>query len=354
MQKIQKIQKVATFQNWVFSFAISCFFFVLLPNGNAFSFEYKDYEKKIKNNYNIRNIIERMPRADLEKNLREFVANGRPNRLAGSIGHKKVQAYLESKLKSYSSPGVSVKKIEFDGLIEKKPQVGVNFIWEKKGISGAGDVIIFAANYDTLLKDPKTGRNILKGEMPGADNNASGVAIILSMIEILNKLDLPKTVRLILLDMGEFGQQGARNFAGSREFLLEKNSKKIVGVISLSMLGHDSRTGDKEKKLNNMNLYVGPDEIFGAHFIKGGKINYSNVTFTIIEAAEDLSAYRDSNIFRESGVSAITFSQNREGDLNPRYMTANDFIETLNLNTYSNVFKYITSALLVWNYDVAK
>lgn len=351
MQKRQS-QKVIILKNFTFNLAV--IFLTVIPLSNTFSFEYQTYEQKIKNNYAVRNVIEKMPKADLEKNLREFVANGRPNRLVGSSGHKKIQEFLAAKLKSYNSVGASSSKSEFTGLVDKKSLSGINFIWEKKGLINPDEVIILTANYDTLLKDLKTGNRIFKGEMPGADNNASGVSIMLSMIDILNKLDLPKTVKLIFLDMGEFDSQGAKNFAASKEFLQEKASRKIVGVINLSMLGHDSRKGDKEQKLNNMNLYAGPDVAFANALIKSGKENYNNVTFTLKESTDDSKLAIDSSIFREAGVPAVTFTQNLEGDLNPRYMTSNDFIETLNINTYNNVFRYITSAVLVWNYDVVK
>lgn len=351
-KKIQNHQKPLISKSLIFNFSAAAL--VFMPLANTFSFEYQAYEQKIKNNYAVRNVIEKMSRADLEKNLREFISSGRPNRLVGSPGHKKTQEYLENKLKTFVSTGAASSRIEFVGSIDKKSQTGVNFIWEKKGLASPDEVIILTANYDTLLKDPKTGKLILTGEMPGADNNASGVSLMLSMMEILNKLDLPKTVKLVFLDMGEFESQGAKSFATSKEFLTEKASKKIVGVINLSMLGHDSRTGDKEQKMSNMNLYAGPDTDFANSLIKSGKENYNTVTFTPTQSTEAAKLPLDSSFFREAGVPAVTFSQNREGDLNPRYMTSNDFVETLNINTYSNVFRYVTSSVLVWNYDVVK
>lgn len=352
------MKNLTSHQNEVFT--IKCAFkkavlvLLILTVPAAFSFEYQTYDQKIKNNYGIRNVIEKFPRAGLEKNLREFVASGRPNRLVGSSGHKKTQDYLETKLKSFVSAGVTTNKMEFSGVVDKKTYSGVNFIWEKKGLLAPDEVIILTANYDTLLKDPKTGTPIFKGEMPGADNNASGVAILLSMIEILDKLDLPKTVKLVFLDFGEFDSLGARNFATSKELLAEKTSKKIAGVISLSMLGHDSRTGDADKKMNNMTLYAVADEAFASMLIKSGKENYSTVTFKQTEASEASKLPLDAGFFKEAGIPAVTFSQNREGDLNPRHMTSNDFVETLNINTYINVFRYVVSGVLAWNYDVVK
>jgi Zn-dependent M28 family amino/carboxypeptidase len=349
------MKKTMNHQNQIIS--INCAFklalILALPISNALSFEIQAYEQKIKNNYGVRSVIEKLPGRELESTLRDFIASGRPNRLVGSPGHQKTQEYLEAKLKSMNSAGASFSKSEFEGTADKKSLTGVNFIWEKKGLVSPDDVIILTANYDTLIKDPKTGKAILKGEMPGADNNASGVSLMLSMMELLNKLNLPKTVKLVFLDFGEFDSQGARSYATSKEFLADKN-KKLVGVINLNMLGHDSRTGDKDKKMNNMNLYAHPSDPFAIMLMKSGKENYSTVTFTPTEATTDSKLPADSSFFREAGVPAVTFSQNREGDLNPRYMTSNDFAETLNINTYTNVFRYVTSGVLTWNYDVVK
>lgn len=352
MKLIQSHQKQVIMTNYAFKLAL--LIMLVLPVSNAFSFELKDYEQKIKNYYAVRNVIDKLPKTDLENTLREFIASGRPNRLVGSAGHQKTQEYLEAKLKSFNSAGATTSKFEFVGTADKKSLTGVNFVWEKKGLVSPDDVIILTANYDTLIKDPKTGKAVFKGEMPGADNNASGVSIMLSMMEILNKINLPKTVKLVFLDFGEFDSLGAKSFATSKEFQAEKAARKIVGVINLNMLGHDSRTGDKDKKMNNMNIYAHPDEAFANTLIKSGKENYNTVTFTLTEATATSQLPMDASYFREAGVPAVTFSQNREGDLNPRYMTSNDFAETLNINTYANVFRYVTSAVLVWNYDVVK
>ena len=347
-----KIQKLKNEKNLVFKFIIIIFIFFL--SLNTHSFEYLDYEKKINTNYALRNVIEKLSRGNLEKNLREFVTNGRPSRAVGSLGHKKIQIYLNNKLKAYNSMKTSTYNDEFEESFNGKLYKGVNFQWEKKGLTNPDEIIIITANYDTLLKDQKTGKLSFEGEMPGADNNATGVAIMLSIIEILDKLNLPKTVQLIFLDMGEFDSQGTKKFISSKKFISEKTSKKIVGAISLSMLGHDSRSGDNQKKFNNMNLYAGPDVVFANSLIKSGKENYNTVTFSLSEGLETSKLPIDSKLFRDSGLPAVTFSQNREGDLNPRYMTSNDFVETLNMNTYVNVFRYVTSAILAWNYDVVK
>ena len=394
IETMKQNKKNLKMKNYIFNlFLISAF-----STTSAYAFEIKDYEKKIKNNYNITSAVEKISRDALEKNLRDFLANSRPSRFVGTPGHLKALGYLEDKLKSFHSKGVSFEKMEFSPDIARagefyaedfKKEVvakispsdpnydhwkgftlsmmktldsvkgvkGVNLVWEKKGIKYPDEVIILGANYDTLLNDPKTMKVDSVSSMPGADNNGTGVVALLSMIEILDKLDLPKTVRIVFFDFEELG------FSGSHEYVekLKSNlgTQKITGYINLVMLGNDSKREDKEKKLNNMKLYLrAPNEKGSDLDLKlanlittNGKRLYSSIEFK----PEANSMNSSSHIsFWESGIPAVCMSQNWESDFNPRFHTPNDFIETLNMNTYSSAFRYITGSVLAWNYDVVK
>ncbi|MBC7428022.1 MAG: M28 family peptidase [Bacteriovorax sp.] len=343
------ISIACAFKNLIFT---SLFFSL-----SAQAFEYQEYEKKIKNGYSLRSVVDKLPKNDLEQSLRDFVASGRPSRVMGSPGHARAQVYLEKKLQSFNNKGATFSKQSFTTTDKKD---GVNFIWEKKGATASSDVIILGANYDTLLKDQKTHQPVLKGEMPGADNNGSGVAILLSMIDIINKLEVPKTIKVVFYDCEEFGGAGSKEFA--QKMKTEMGTQKIVGVINLSMLAHDSKIGDKEHKMGNMNIYLQPRDlpgheasgIFGQMIVESGKRNYSSVEFLPKETFSGDFFPSTSEHFWAQGIPAVTMTQNRDGDLNPRYMSSNDFVETLNLNTYTNVFKYVTSSVLAWDYDIVK
>lgn len=330
------------------------FLLLIFTSSNSYSLTFQEHEKKIKNGYSLRNAVEKLPRKDIENQLREFTSSGRPGRLAGSAGHKKSQEYLEAKLRSFNSPGVTISKMDFSATAGNEKAIsGVNLIWEKKGVTTPDDVLILVAHYDSVIRDSKNQRPLLKGEMPGADNNASGVAMMLSMIEILNQLEIPKTVKLVFLDVEEFDSQGSKSFANSEEFKAEKTSKKIAGVMNLVMLGHDTRAGDTEKKLNNMKAYS-TDEIFVKPLLEAADRNYSSVKFTLNPPQNDTRFIDSTTAFKALGIPVVTFTQNRENDLNPRLWTSNDFFETLNINTYTNVFKALTSSVLAWNYGVVK
>jgi hypothetical protein len=369
-----------------------------LSAATAHSFEIKDYEKKIKTNYNITSATEKISRDALEKNLRDFVASGRPSRFVGSLGHQKALDYLEEKLKSFKSKGASYKKIEFTPNIARagqfyaddfkkevvakisptdpnydhwkgftlsmmktldsvKDKKGYNLIWEKVGTTKPDEVIILGANYDTLLNDPKTMKVDSTGAMPGADNNGTGVAALLSMIEILDKLDLPKTVRIIFFDFEELGFSGSRDYV--EKLTANPGSQKITGYINLVMLGNDSKREDKEKKLNNMKVYLrAPGEKGAEDDLKLTTLitNNGKRLYNLIDFKPEANGMNSSShiSFWEAGIPAICMSQNWESDFNPRFHTPNDFVETLNINTYTNAFRYITGSVLAWNYDVVK
>lgn len=374
----------------------SALLIAILSSSTAHSWEISAYEKKIKTTFNITSVTEKISRDVLEKNLRDFVASGRPSRFVGTSGHDKAMEYIEKKLKELKSPGASYERVEFTPDIAKagefyaedfKKEVvakipktdpnydhwkgftlsmmktldsvkgikGHNLVWEKKGTTKPDEVIILGANYDTLLNDPKTMIVDTKGAMPGADNNGTGVAALLSMAEILNKLDLPKTVRIVFFDFEELGFSGSRDYVAS----IKSKNEKIAGYINLVMLGHDSKRDDKEKKNNNMKVYLRNPNDKGADedlklvtmMTDMGKKMYSTIEFK----PEANSMNSSSQIsFWEAGYPAICFSENWESDFNPRFHTPNDFVETLNLNTYTNGFRYITGALIAWNYDIVK
>lgn len=343
--KTKQTKKISKLNAWVFNFFLISFLTLGLHWQTAEAIVIQKFERNVKTGYAVRTLVEKLPRAKVEENLREFVKISRPSRLLGSEGHNKARAFLESKLKLFSINGGSYSKEEFSSLDNIN---GMNFIWEKKGILSPDEVIILGANYDTFFSAGKS-----SVEMPGADNNASGVAILLSMIELLAELELPKSIKIVFLDAEEPGALGSQDFV--KKLMTNIGNQKIVGFINLTMLAHDTKVSDLEKRLNNFKLYMRTnDQALASLVTSAGKRLYGNMEFkeTVLSTEKKFPATIES--FWSLGLPAITLSQNREGDLNPRHNTSNDFVETLNFNVFNNTYRYVTAAVLSWNYGIVK
>jgi Zn-dependent M28 family amino/carboxypeptidase len=200
--------------------------------------------------------------------------------------------------------------------------------------------------------DTKTLKIKADAEGPGADNNGTGIAMMLAMIELFQTMDLPKTVRFVFLDYGEIAYLGAHSYAES----IAKD-KKPLGILNFLMLGNDTKR-DKEKKLGNMKVYMRKSDEAGfdqdsalADLInsRGAKYN-SQVKFA--PTANGFDSYGHV-FFWKLGIPSLVFTQDWEDDFNEaRYHTSNDFPETLNLKTFNNSFEYLTGAIISWAFDI--
>jgi len=96
-----------------------------------------------------------------------------------------------------------------------------NIVGEKKGRSSPDRVLILGAHYDTVPGSP------------GADDNASAVAVLLEVAKNARSVSLEGTIRLIAFTLEEC------NFVGSAHFVetLRKGKEEILGMISLEMVG---------------------------------------------------------------------------------------------------------------------
>jgi len=331
-------------------------------------------EVKINSDYELNAHIRRHQKKTLMKELRSFVSVSKPNRFIGTKGHFKSQIYLEKKLKSLTSDSASMlvqsfkldstkskdyytKQIKADlvddkwkrfkkymyGQVERlKSKKLKNLLWLKQGKTN--NLLVIVAHYDTVSHDKETMKIDINAEMPGADYNASGVTIALSIAQILKDIDSENSVLVLLTDAQSIA------FAGTTHFLESNYLGKfdVKGIINLEMLGHDSRTMDKEKKLGNMICYARSknlkDKSIWNYFETSNKKYGPGVKFK----------YRDNNfqnsdhsIFWEKGFSAVTFSQNWEDDFNSkRFQTPNAFPETLNQSTLYGAYKYLASGTL--------
>lgn len=125
--------------------------------------------------------------------------------------------YIEKRLTQY---GYSIINNRFNVN-------GRNVIAELKGKSNPADFLIICAHYDSMP---------LKGNAPGADDNASGVAAVMEAARLFKDKTPDYSVLFALWDEEEQGLIGSKHYAKQ----CSDENKNIIGVINLDMIAYDS------------------------------------------------------------------------------------------------------------------
>jgi len=348
--------------------------------------------KKIpKSMYHLKSNLNLVRKDDLMDTLRSFISATLPDRMVGSSGHERAVKWLIKTIREYdpdlknivyvdefkpdTAYAIEAIQNDFDTLIKpnyketnenyqkwrgftasmidairsRKNNPGKNIIWEKKGSLSPEKILVIGAHYDTIYHDKKTKKVLDNKKMPGADDNGSGVAIALNLIRVFSHMSLPVTVRVVFFDWEEFRGLGSKAFV--KKYKLEFLDKTYLGFINLLMLGHDSKVFDEKKRYGNMSVYIRRPGVAGSaldrsmaeRMVAAGKKASPSVRFDII--ANSLES-ADTVAFWNEDLFGVTFSQNWQDDFNNKNNhTENDFVETINQNTYYRAYKYIGGAI---------
>ena len=128
---------------------------------------------------------------------------------------------------------VEVDPFEYDGATYH------NVVATKLGTTHPTQEFIIGAHYDsTAFEDPL-------GGSPGADDNASGVALVLEAARILSEYPSERTIRFIAFDL----EEGPG--AGSHHYVAQHIDDDIVGMINADMVSYYS--GDWSVQLQAFN-----------------------------------------------------------------------------------------------------
>jgi len=132
-----------------------------------------------------------------------------------------------SRTRSYIT--TELKQLGWTPKLEKFTD-GVNILAERQGTNKAAGTILVAAHYDTVYISP------------GADDNASGVAVVLEIARLLNSRPTPRTLQLAFFDREEAGLIGSRAFVTNKTHL-----QNLHGVIVMDMVGFTCQTAGCQK-----------------------------------------------------------------------------------------------------------
>lgn len=326
-------------------FLFNVLFLFSLEKVEAQSFKISDYEKKITNSFKLKSVSEKVSKDDLVNELKKFIAETRPQRITGTPGHQKAQEYLIKELQALKNGKVEVQEFP----LEKG--VGKNIIWQKTTTSNKATPdekhFVLITHFDAK----KLANLKPEQEYQAADASASSVALMIVMARLFNELEMPKTVELVFLDAVENQKKGVWQY-------LDKYKNTNALYLDINSIAHDSKLKDKNKALYNMGFYYvdhanEKNKAVYDQFLAYGKNHYPQLKLENKALVTNLYFDVD-DAFKSANLSLFVLSHDRENDINQRLGSTNDFIETLNLETYFFVYKFITSNILAFNYDISK
>ena len=268
----------------------------------------------------------------LHNHLTQIVRERDPYLNSG--GHFFVREYIRQSLAQWGE--VKTHEFVFNGKTHQ------NLILNLNSASNLAPILI-GAHYDAV---PGT---------PGADDNATGVAVLLELAAAFSATPLKCPVRLVAFDLEEYGLLGSTAYAQQ----LKQNQQKLRLMLSLEMLGccNDTQGSQVYPKIiksfysdrGNFIALVGNLSAIRDLFRLSQQMKQHG---TPIEILPDPSAgkllpmtgFSDHRPFWQQGYRAIMVTDTAMLR-NPHYHKASDTIETLDLDFLTNTCQSLIAAL---------
>jgi aminopeptidase YwaD len=247
------------------------------------------------------------------------------------------ESYLSTQLREC---GLTVELHLFEARREKYHNVVATAAGEKQG-----PPLIVAAHFDTVEQSP------------GADDNASGLAALLEVARLVQKMDLARPVRFIAFNLEEENLVGSVAYATN----LRTSGQKVIGAIVLECVGYArSKPGSQQRpprvpievpSVGDFLAVVGNENsgrLVTAVTSSGGRAVplLKMVPLVVPGRGEMLPDTRRSDhaAFWDQGFPAVMLTDTANFR-NPHYHRPTDTIETLNLDFLENVTTALTAAV---------
>ncbi len=324
----------------------------------------------------------------IQSKLIDFVTCCKPNRSVFSEGNKKSVLKIESLLKEIAKNGSIEKQSftpdiesalkmynsDFETLIKSKYSATSkeykkwerftlrmtkelntlkgksfeNIIYRKPGKTKS--LFLVFAHLDNISFDKKTLEVLKNQKNQGANDNASGVIAALEMIRVLDELDTQNELIVAFTNFQEVGFLGMQAFI--EEYLqkeIAENGYSLINSMNLLMIGRDTEFQDKSKEKKNFKIYMQsnkPEQLINIQqILKSARRFRNGVDIKIVP--NDFK-YSDHIPLWERDYPAFVVSHDWENDSNnDENHTSNDIIETLNLDSLSDLTQYLTAMVAI-------
>ena len=273
-------------------------------------------------------------------------------RVPGTEAHKQVQDWMEATLKRY---GAKVTMQRFDARYHTGETVNATNVIGAFNPKNAKRIVL-AAHYDTRAiadQDPDQSRR--KEPIPGADDGASGVGVLLEIARLISEHDLDVGVDIIFFDVEDQGESGTDNnlswCLGAQYW--GKNPHKPgyraqIGIL-LDMVGaknavfpkedvtglypHAAQTQNLYNKVWNLAKAMGKGRYFSDHVARG-----------IVDDHYFVNVYAGIPM-----IDIIHKPRNAVQGFGPHWHTHNDNLDMIDKGTLGAVGQVVTA--VVYRYD---
>lgn len=177
-------------------------------------------------------------RERLRRSLQTIVGERSP--FSGQLHLAAVENFIEAEFKSY---GLDVE-------IEPFSYAGETFhnVVARLGPQDKEPLVVLGAHFDAVIGTP------------GADDNASGVAVLLETARLLSQAALANQVLFCAFNLEELNMIGSTAFARK----LKLAEAKVAAMISLEMVGYvDSRPGSQKLPVGLSRFYPDRGDFIG-------------------------------------------------------------------------------------------
>ncbi len=268
------------------------------------------------------------PQLDTEQlveDLRTLSSDEMEGRRAGTEGNRKAREYL---LKRFEEEGAQPFQGSYEHPFEftnrqDEQMTGVNVIGQIEG--EIDSVLVLTAHYDHLgIRDSLI--------FNGADDNASGTAALLAMIDYFRQAKPTHTLVFAALDAEEMGLQGAKALVEDSVFL-----SRVTMNINMDMIAQNTKN-----ELYASGTYHHPELKSVLEEIETGDVKLLFGHDRPEQGYDDWTSASDHGPFHAKGKKFIYFGV----EDHEHYHKASDEFETIPLEFYKQSTKVVLNAIL--------
>lgn len=191
--------------------------------------------------------VDAVDAARLERTVRDLAAFPTRHTLSGARGVDAAAGYLEKTLAGYGGRLKVARQTWTQAPGSRVPAAArlSNVLAELPATVHADRVVVVSGHYDSRITDVMDAT----GAAPGANDDASGVAVVLECARILSRASLPTGVVFAALTGEEQGLLGARELVRA----LKEGGRNVVAMATHDIVGNsrgqDGRRDDRRVRL---------------------------------------------------------------------------------------------------------